>query len=407
MIKEITMFEFNEFSNSHPYGSFYQSSEYAILAAEDDFDYDYIGYFINNKLVAASLILIKKISFITKYGYAPRGFIIDFNNFDLLKDFTNKVKDFYKKKLIFIKIDPLIITKQYNNKYNLLWQTNSGFLNNFQMLGYKKLKDNLYFESQLPRFEAVVDLKNFKKDFLAKNTRNKVNKAIKKGLNFEKVSLDNIDIFYKFIKNKKEKSFNYYNNLCRIFSKNNLVDLFLVKVDYEQFMENAKKNYEEELTRNTEFNNLLKIYNNDKNLNKKMISDRLLVTYKNDIMEASGKYRDNQLHEYIAGALVIKHKNCAYIISSGYDPHFRHLSANYFLYYKLIEYYKNEYDFLYLNGISGNFKNDTQFYGLNKFKLGFNPNIYEYIGELDLIIDEKKYNNLLLTGKLHKEFDLR
>ena len=80
-------------------------------------------------------------------------------------------------------------------------------------------------------------------------------------------------------------------------------------------------------------------------------------------------------------------------------------SANYFLYYALIKYYQNDYKYMDLNGITADMNKSSKYYGLNRFKLGFNPDVYEYIGEFDLIIDEKEYNKLLNFGLLAKEFN--
>ena len=136
-----------------------------------------------------------------------------------------------------------------------------------------------------------------------------------------------------------------------------------------------------------------------------MVSDKLLINYKNDILEASSKYSNNELKKVIAGALVIKSGKNVSIICSGYNPRFRHLNANYFLHYSIIEHYKEDYEYLSLNGLTGDFSKENKYYGLNEFKLSFNPLIVEYLGELDLIINEKAYNNLLTTGKLHNIFD--
>lgn len=406
MIKEITMFEFNEFAKNHPLHNIYQTSNYAILKAEENFDYDYIGYFSDGTLIAASIILIKKLSFSIKYGYAPRGFLLDYSNTKVLTDFTEKLKKYYsRKKVAFIKIDPLIPIREYNPKDTSVINENLNIIDTFKNLGYKKLKDNLYFESQLPRFECIINLKNNKK--YKKNTRNKINKSLTKGLTLEKVSRKQLEIIYKFIQKKSSKSFKYYNNLFKVYDNDLMIDLFLVKVDYEEFMEHSKNNYEKEVELNKEYNEKLKMLTTKNNLNKKMVSDKKLVTYKNEIMEASRKYSDNELTEYIAGAIVIKDGNTINIIESGYDAMYRHLNANYFLYNSIIEYYKNDYDFININAITGDFTHENRYYGLNEFKLGFNPETYEYIGELDLIINNSVYNNLLLTGKLHKEFDLK
>lgn len=49
------------------------------------------------------------------YFYAPRGFIIDYNDEELVKEMTKKVAEFAKKKKgIFVKIDPDIVIKDYN-----------------------------------------------------------------------------------------------------------------------------------------------------------------------------------------------------------------------------------------------------------------------------------------------------
>ena len=42
---------------------------------------------------------------------------------------------------------------------------------------------------------------------------------------------------------------------------------------------------------------------------------------------------------------------------------------------------------------------------LNDFKIGFNPKIYEFIGEFDLVLKENQYNSLNKKGALAKEFN--
>ena len=79
--------------------------------------------------------------------------------------------------------------------------------------------------------------------------------------------------------------------------------------------------------------------------------------------------------------------------------------ANYFLHYQIIEYYKNNFKFIDLNGMTGDFTNNNPYKGLNDFKLGFKPHIYEFIGEFDFILNEHAYRNLIKKGLLAKEFN--
>lgn len=405
-IKELTINEFTDYQKSHSLSSYHQTINYGILMAENTYDYDLIGYVDdNNTIYGASLIIIKNIGKYF-YGYAPKGFLIDYSNEYLLKRFTEDIKNYYKRKgLVFIKINPEIAIGEINTKtYQVTYNQNKNITNILINCGYKKLKDNLYFESMLPRFNGFIKTKEFNINNVDKNTKNKIKKAIRKGLVFEKAEKKDLDIFYNFIKHKKEKSINEYKDFYTVFEKDNAVDLFLVKIDYNRFLINSQQAYEEELVKNNYYNELLIKSNNPKLINKKMNSDKTLLSYKNDILEATKGLQEN-INQYIAGALVVKHNNKASIVMSGYDQAFKRFSPNYFLHYSIINYYLNSYDYIDLNGMTGDFTDNNPYNGLNRFKLGFNPKVYEFIGEFDLIIDELLYKTLLKSGFLAREFN--
>ena len=158
------------------------------------------------------------------------------------------------------------------------------------------------------------------------------------------------------------------------------------------------------MRRNEQLNKKVGQIPGTRNINKKMNSDKTLLAYKNDISIAS-KHLNNPEKEYVAGALVVKHGDTATILISGYDKRYRDFAPNYYLYYEILRYYHNEYKYVDLNGITGDFSQTNKYHGLNQFKLGFKPNIYEYIGEFDLIINKKGYNYLAKKGLLEQEFN--
>ena len=135
-----------------------------------------------------------------------------------------------------------------------------------------------------------------------------------------------------------------------------------------------------------------------------MNSDRILLSYKNDI-EIATKGLRTQEETYVAGAFVIEYLNRVHIVISGYDKNYSHFNPNYFLHYQILEYYKDQYKFVDLNGMTGDFTESNPYLGLNKFKMGFKPHIYEFIGEFDLIFQDKVYKNLIKKGLLAKEFN--
>lgn len=403
-IREMSLAEFKEFANTHFIGNFHESINYALIKAEEGFEYEFIAYGADD-IVGAALILYKKIGSVY-FGYSPRGFLIDYSNDYLLEDFTNKIKEYYKNRnFAFIKINPEIaIAKLNKDTMNFEYNENYKIIDMLTKNGYKKLKNNMNFESLLPRVNAIIKLDGYDYNNLSKNTRNKVKKGIRKGLILEKANPDKLNIFYKFIKNKINRDEYYYNDFYNVFSKTLDVDLMLVKVDYKAFLINAQEAYNEELRRNASFNNKLITNNNANAINAKMNSDKALVSYKNDIAEAS-KNLNTGLETYVAGALVIKHQNRVIIQISGFNKAMSRFSPNYFLYYALIKYYQQEYKYLDLNGITADLSKENHYYGLNRFKMGFNPDVYEYIGEFDLVIDEKQYEKLLKSGLLAKEFN--
>lgn len=401
MIKELTFNEFNEFAHNHSLASHYQTINYAMLMTEYDYDYDLIGYYEEGILKAASLIIFKNITNFKKYGYAPKGFLIDYLNPHLLERFTKELKNYYSKKnIVFIKINPELVINEIDIKTKELKENKNTIAKSYlDELGYFKLRDNIYFESRLPRYNAFLSLKNYDINKINKNTRNKINRAKAKGLKYEISDRHGIDILYEFIKNKRDKNVVYYKYYYSAFKKTESIDIFLVSVDYNTYLENAKYLYEVELDNNAKYNSMLIRNNTKKNINKKMESDKKLISYKNDIEESTIGSK-NIGKKYIAGAMVVKYNNRIDIVMSGYDVKCKNFNANYFLHDAIINHYKDEYDVLDLNGLTGDFTDANPYQGLNDFKLGFNPKVYELIGEYDLLLKPMAYRKLYNNGTL-------
>lgn len=408
-IKEINVNEFDSFANKHVLGSFYQTSNYGKLKEKEGYKALYIGAYDNSNLVGAFLLLSKSISLNVKYGYSPRGFLIDYFNKDIFKDFTDSIKKyFHKKGYAFIKIDPIIILNEVDKDGNKsLNSSTNELIITMEELGYKKLKDNIYFESMLPKYNPIVNLKTFSFNNLDAKLQKSINKISNKGLSLIKGDFYNINSLYELTKRKEDKESNYYKSMYKIFDENNLIDLFLVEVDYHEYLLNLQDDHETEATINEKINKIFQMDPTNKNIyNEKMLSDRKLYEINEEIAEVSKKIQNSIFKEYVAGALVVKHNNVASIYISGFDKFYNRLLPNHYLHYSIINYYKNEgLSFLDLNGITGDFTKNNPYKGLNDFKLSWNPKVYEYIGEFDLIINQTKYSLLWSSNKLQKEFE--
>ena len=116
-ITEISKEEFNSLSLSHELANFYQTYEYGVLMSKFNFNAEYIKIVENNKIVAVSLILSKSIYLGFKYGYAPRGILMDYSNTELVSKISKTLKSYLiKKGYMILKIDPLVIRSLRNKK---------------------------------------------------------------------------------------------------------------------------------------------------------------------------------------------------------------------------------------------------------------------------------------------------
>lgn len=399
-LKELSPLEFYNYISMQQNSSFYQTLEYASFMQENGFNCELIGIKDSlNNVRAAGLIVFNKIDDKNIYGYAPRGFVIDYKDKELLRDFSEALKKYYKKRnIVFIKINPGIIVSKYNSYRNEFIETNnSKIIESFESNNYHQLRNSKYFESILPNYSSVIELNSFNYNKLDKNVKNKISKGYRKGLFFEKRDIDSLQLLYPFIKNKTGKDIGYYDTLLKEFSKSNKVDLFLIRVNFEEYLINSKEKYEEALEYNSKVAKELRYNQSEKLISRKMQSDKELLDIKNDIIIATEGLARNK-NEIVGGAIIIKNKDRVIIFESGYNTKYKELNINDFLYYKLIEYYKNNYNYLDLNGFSGDLSDNNPFKGLNTFKMGFKPKVYEYIGEYDIILKKHRYKKMTNHG---------
>lgn len=410
VIKEISRNEFDSFAKNHPLGTFYQTSMYGEVMSKCGYIDLYIGGYINDNLVAASLILSKTISLNVKYGYAPRGFLIDYSNLELLNDFSESIRKYFNKKnYAFIKLNPVVIYSNVNVKENTK-EVNETAVKIFDDLihnRYQKLKNNIYFESSLPKYNPILNLKNFNFDNLDKKLQTNLEKIGQKGLNIYKGDIYNLNDLYELTKRKESLSPDFFKYLYKTFNEKNMIDLFLVDVTYHDYLEHLQEEILIELELNEQLNKLFqKAPSNKQIYNEKMLSDKKLNEINVEMADVNEKILKGITKEIVAGALVIKYKNVATIFTSGFVKNYKRLLPNHYLHYMLINKYKKDgYYFMDLNGITGDNSKNNPYKGLNDFKLSWNPKVYEYIGEFDYVISQNKYALLWSTHALHREFD--
>ena len=95
--KILTIEEYLKFFNSFKYSHFLQSVTWGLVNKETrNKEPIFVGLKKDNKVLAAALLLKKKMPFNLCYYYCPRGYLLDFNNQEILTEFTKGMKNFLK-----------------------------------------------------------------------------------------------------------------------------------------------------------------------------------------------------------------------------------------------------------------------------------------------------------------------
>ena len=400
-IRELTTEEFNTFTDNFIYSSIYQTSEYGFVMNTQNYNSIFLGLIDDNKIVAATLILIEKIN-VFKYAYAPKGFLVDYNDEYLVEEFTKQIKDYLgKNKVIAIKINPMIIRSTYDYKSNTgnvdpNAQRKIDFLT---QLGYYHLGFNNMFESFKPRYNAIIDLNkpiNVLYSNMNKKFKNKVKSADKNGVRIIKATENELDYLYDQVKHKYPRDKEYFKHVIKYFSKRDLIDFYYAKLDTNAYLINVQKRFQKQSEicgklNNKLFKNIGK--SNNKLINNKIYQENKLNELKNELIYATKLLKEEPNGIVIASMLITKYKDEASIFMDGYNKDFKKINAKHLMTWKLIEKYsKEKYKKFNLGGMTNPNLNNNKYDGLNEFKLSFDATCIEYIGDLELVTNNALYN---------------
>lgn len=395
--------QFNKYASSHRYRSYYQTSAYGLSMLKLGYNVHYFGIVDGtNSLIGATMILYKEVFMNNKIAYAPRGILFDYSDSKKVKELAECLKNLLGKQgFMLLRMDPYIPISIHSNDGNLINMNNqeSIILENLATAKFEYKGKNLFFENEKPRWEALVLLNKNEEvlfESFDKRTRNKIRRAKNIGIEVYNDTTKDIKDLYEFVGKKDKKPIKYYEALVKNFGEN--IDVYYAKINTETFIINSRKMYENELLNNEQLAERIQQYApNDRErqntLNKKMESDKLVSSYKNNMLLATKLLKNHPEGILIGGALVIKYDNAAYIISDGYNEKFSSLNASYLIKWQMISDYNQQgLKYLNMNAVVGEFEKKNQYSGLNEMKLGFNTIVTEYIGEFDLILNNFAYN---------------
>lgn len=403
-IEELKSNEYEEYISKNKYTTFYQKEYWGKLKKDGGWNYKLVGMKKNNKIVGATLLLFKNLPLGLKLFYSPRGFLIDYNDEELLKEFVLEIKEYVKKENGFIlKIDPYVEYKTRDIDGNIVegGVDNSKVVENLKNLGFKHYGFNKNISKELqPRWMYVLDLKGKTEDEIfsnfSKHYRKTIRRTEKQGLVVERISKDKLMDYKKIMEHTSsrrdfiDRPYSYYENMYDKIGENLIINVCYLDTNLgiNKFKDEIKK---------------IEGYQDIKDYHLKDIEDykKKIELYKS----YQKKYGDKIP---LAGTMsIVCGKEYLNLFGGAYEE-FMHYDAQYLIKWHTMKEALNLGCEIYnFYGISGNFeKENNDMYGVYEFKRGFGGRVVELIGEFDLIISKPKYclyNFMFKTYKIVKK----
>ena len=420
-LKKLTKKEFKTFADKNPEITFHQTEEWANLKKVNNWDAHYIGLEDDNKkIVAGALLLSKTLPIIKKkMFYSPRGFLIDYNNKELLKKFTEEIKKYAKtENAIFIKIDPFVEYQEHDNNGDIVKNgyNNKDAVENLKSLGYKFFGFNLMQDTLQPRWMHVIETKDRNLDEAMKDMESKTRQILRKnekcGITTREITRDELPIFKDIMKHTSDRRefvdrpLSYYEAMWDALHDSGILKILIAEIDFNKYEKNTLEE-KEEIENNLKDRiykkekNILKM--NDKKYNSSNKQDeeaiKRLEKQLEKIKELKDEYGDKEI---LGGILFLIYGNEVLSLHGGSHAKLMQFQSAYTIHFEgvkmAVEGNYNRYNFY---GITGDFRKENPLYGLYLFKKSFGGHVVELIGEYDLIVSKFWYTLYNLAFKTY------
>lgn len=394
---KLTEEEFNSFASNHSQATFLQTINWGKLKEANGWKWELLGFKEKNKVIAGMMLLSKATPIKKKMFYAPRGFILDYNNTSLLEEFTAKTKKYVKDNGgIFIKIDPYVESIERDIDGNIVegGYNNKEIIKELKKLGFKEQFAKPGQVSLQPKWLYKIDVKDKTLDEVMKEmsskTRQMIRKNEKNGVVVREGKYEDLEEFQKIMEHTSERrhfldrSLSYYQNMYKAFGNGEILRLYFADLmiedklnDFKQELKELENSYKE-LVRNNE---------NGKRVKEQTLKDKetQIEKTKESITKYEELYEKYGSKLTLGGVLFFIYGKEVLAFLGGAYKDYMEFQCSYSIYYELIKYaVDNKYDYYNFYGISSDLSPKDPMYGVYLFKKGFGGKVVELLGEYDL-----------------------
>lgn len=387
IFRELSKEEYEMFLKNCQLKTFFQDNKMDNYSKLNNVKSYYVGIENNGKIIAATRLTATKTLFGKYFFNAPRGLLVDYNDYNVLKFFVSKLKKYIKKRSGYVlKIDPYIEYKSRDINGNIIpGIDNTKIVNDLKKIGFIHNGFTRGYDlSGQGRWYFVLNLKN-KSIFdinksMKPNHRNIIKKAGKYGIEVKEISYDELSTFKYITQNTSDrigftdKSLVYYQTMYDSFKDS--VKFLIAYLNVEKY----KQKLREELSDNTS--------RYEKTIDKESGKAKEILVTINGLkkrLDECAKYKNNYIP--VSCAMFMLYGNEVDYLFSGSIDEYKNLYAQYLIQWYMINYaVSHNYEKYNFFGISGIFDKNDKEYGVYEFKKGFGGNVVELIGDFYLPI---------------------
>lgn len=406
--------EYSEFVDKN-FVHYTQSIEHYTYRKDKGEHVHLVGIKEGSKVLAACLITEARALKVLKYFYTHRGPVLDFSNQSLVKCFFEGLKKYIKKqKALYILVDPYILENIRDSEGNVLeTYDNTRLIKELNRIGYKHQGHTVGYSplSQI-RWLSVLKTKDKNANQLLQamqyQTRRNIKKTIEMGIQIKTLDISETNEFFKLFRMAEEKhgfkfrDQQYFEEMQKMYPYNSFIKL--AYIDLKCYINNLKEKKTQLSLEILNVENDLKISPNSK---KKKTKLNQLTREKNNHSAKIKEFKNLMAEEgdilHLAAAYYIYNKDEVYYLSSGSNPKFNYFKGAYSLQWEMINFAINNHIPRYnFYGITGDFSENAEDYGVQQFKKGFNAQVEEYIGDFILTTNKLLYKLYKLKQQIEK-----
>lgn len=383
--------EFRVFLDKHPLKTFLQTPEIGKLRKKLGWNLNYVGVKKDEEVVCATMLVSKQRHFGQYEFYSPRGFLIDYNDKDLLAFFTKEIKRYIKKKKGYsLRIDPYLINKERDINGDIVEGgiDNSGVKHTLKDLGYNPVS-----KLEQVGWMFCLDVEGTTDDLLKKMrsfTRRNINKGLKNSIYVREATYDEMPLIKELMDATSERkgfanrNLKYFQEMYKLFKPRKEINFIVAEIHLQEYIKNRKQQLKEEKDK---YENLIKINSTMDKMDKQQ---EVMAKIEDQIDEANNLKKAHGNIIPLSGGVFLTYGDEMLYLFGGNYKEYMHFCAPYIVQWEMINRAFADPDkFRRYNfyGIPANINKHPKDYGVYDFKKGFTGYVEELIGEYELPVN--------------------